>query len=244
MWRVISPGTVYRLEPVLRYVLRWWYAGRTRYCLCCKANLRRFVADGEICPACGSGCRQRLQWLYLEKVHDYFNRDCTVLDIAPVRYFQRYCLLNTRLRYWSIDLALSWAMVRADITTAPFSDGAFQVILCSHVLEHIPEDRVAMREIFRLLAPGGVVLIQVPIDVDKTLEDLSIADPEERGRLYGQEDHVRSYGRDIRHRLSKDGLRVEVVQYAQRFSRAEQVRYGLNAEELLFICHKEQSTLT
>ena len=71
-------------------------------------------------------------------------------------------------------------MVQADITAAPYIGGAFQVVLCSHVLEHVPEDRVAMREINRLLAPEGIALIQVPVSGDETLEDLSLTDPEQR----------------------------------------------------------------
>ncbi len=112
------------------------------------------------------------------------------------------------------------------------------MVLCSHVLEHVPEDRVAMREINRLLAPEGIALIQVPISGDETLEDLSLTDPEQRGQLYGQEDHVRSYGRDISDRLSQAGLRVTVIPYARQLSKAELVRYGLNVEEILFVCHK------
>jgi len=239
VWRVLSAKAAHRLEPVFRRFLRWWYAGRTCCCPCCKANLRRFLAEGELCPACGSGRRQRLQWLYLESVGDFFNQNYPVLDIAPLCNFQRHCLSRTQLRYISIDLATPWALVRADITAVPCGDGTFHVILCSHVLEHIPEDRAAIREIHRLLAPTGFALIQVPISGDETREDSSITDPEERRRLYGQEDHVRSYGRDISRRLAEVGLRVEVVPYAQQFSRAERERYGLDTEELLFVCHKE-----
>lgn len=239
VWRVLSVKAAHRLEPVFRGFLRLWYAGRTCCCPCCRANLRRFLKDGELCPACGAGQRQRLQWLYLERAGDFFNQNYPILDIAPLRSFQRYCLSRTQLRYISIDLARSWALVRADITAIPYSDGTFYVILCSHVLEHIPEDRAAIREIYRLLAPTGFALIQVPISGDETREDLTITDPEERRRLYGQEDHVRSYGRDFSRRLSEVGLRAEVVPCAQQFNRAERLRYGLDAEELLFVCHKE-----
>ncbi|MFB0517474.1 MAG: class I SAM-dependent methyltransferase [Candidatus Neomarinimicrobiota bacterium] len=162
-----------------------------------------------------------------------------MLDIAPLPSFQRYCLSSTGLKYQSIDVALPWTTIRADIRAAPYGDETFQVILCSHVLEHIPEDRVAMREIHRLLASGGFALIQVPIDGAETREDASISDPEERRRLYGQADHVRSYGMDVSVRLSQAGLRVEVVPYARQFSKAEQARYGLDPEEVLFVCHKD-----
>lgn len=236
--RVLSEKAVYRLEPVFRRFLRWWYAGRSCYCPCCRANLRCFLDEGAICPACGSGRRQRLQWMYLERIHDFFNQNYLVLDIAPTRYFQRYCLSNTQLRYWSIDRATPWAMVQADITAAPYIEGAFQVVLCSHVLEHVSEDRVAMREINRLLAPEGTALIQVPVSGDETFEDLSLTDPEQRRQLYGQEDHVRSYGKDISDRLSLAGLRVRVIPYARQLSEADLVRYGLNVEEILFVCHK------
>jgi len=147
------------LEPLLRQVLRVVCYGSGHYCPCCQAGLRHFVAGGELCPACGSGKRQRLQWLYLDDILNLFSSAATVLDIAPMLWFQRYCLRRTRLRYHSLDHQLPWALERGDLTAAPYADECFQIVLCSHVLEHIPDDMQALGEIYRLLAPGGTALI-------------------------------------------------------------------------------------
>jgi SAM-dependent methyltransferase len=133
---------------------------------------------------------------------------------------------------------MTWSIVRADLTATPFADESFQVILCSHVLEHILEDRTAMREICRLLTRGGFALVQVPITGTQTLEDSDVTDPSDRERLYGQTDHVRCYGMDITDRLAQSGLTVEAISYAQEFDEAEQSRMALDREEYLFVCQK------
>jgi SAM-dependent methyltransferase len=115
------------------------------------------------------------------------------------------------LDYVSADLASPHAMRKIDITSMDLPDNSFDIVLCSHVLEHVPEDRKAMQEIFRILKPGGWGLIQVPISGETTLEDPTITDPRERERLYLQDDHVRLYGMDLKDRLIQTGFVVEVT---------------------------------
>ena len=98
-----------------------------------------------------------------------------------------------------------------DLTAAPLPYDSFDVIVCNHVLEHIPDDIAALREIRRMLAPGGWALLMSPILVEKTIEDLTLTDPQERLRRFGQEDHVRRYGWDYVDRIREAGLSVEVV---------------------------------
>jgi SAM-dependent methyltransferase len=93
------------------------------------------------------------------------------------------------------------AMVRMDITDIQYPKDTFDVIYCSHVLEHVVDDRKAMREFHRVLRPDGWALLLVPITVEKTFEDPSVTDPEERLSVFGQEDHVRCYGPDYVERL-------------------------------------------
>ena len=102
-------------------------------------------------------------------------------------------------------------MVHADITQIPFVDDSFDVILCSHVLEHVPEDRQAMRELCRVLKPDGWALLLVPISSRRaeTYEDATVVAPEDRERLFGQFDHVRIYGRDFKDRLEESGFHRE-----------------------------------
>jgi SAM-dependent methyltransferase len=98
-----------------------------------------------------------------------------------------------------------------DLTDIQYPDGAFDIVMVSHVLEHIPDDRRAMRELRRVTSPGGWALLQVPLRDGPTLEDPSITDPDERVRAFGQADHVRMYGPDIAERLTQGGFRVEVL---------------------------------
>jgi len=125
-----------------------------------------------------------------------------------------------------------------DITNIPYEDNSFGVILCSHVLEHIPDDRKAMRELYRVLKPGGWAILQVPIIRDKTFEDFSITKPEDRERVFGQWDHVRAYGKDYRDRLEKAGFKVRVDDYVKRLGADKIKKYALKENEDIYYCEK------
>lgn len=113
--------------------------------------------------------------------------------------------------YVSIDLDGRKAMQAMDVTALTFPNETFDAVVCNHVLEHVPNDRAAMAEIYRVLKPGGWASLQVPIKGDMTTEDPSVTDPAERQRMYGQEDHVRQYGRDYVSRLKRAGFKVRVI---------------------------------
>ena len=169
-----------------------------------------------------------------------FNPSSTfrLLHFAPepplTRYFNSFKAIN----YLSVDLEKGRAMWQEDIRALGFGDNTFDAIYCSHVLEHIDDDHQAMREIGRVLKKSGWALIMVPQrDADDTLEDLTITDPAERTRLYGQHDHVRYYGRDFPNRLEKSGLQVEVVPYYEQLSPEDRQRYSLRPDRI-FICRK------
>lgn len=102
--------------------------------------------------------------------------------------------------------------IRLDITDMNFEDNFFVVIICSHVLEHVMDDRKAMSELFRVLKPKGIAILQVPISktVRKTFEDFTITSPEEREKYFGQKDHVRIYGQDYKKRLQNIGFKVDL----------------------------------
>jgi SAM-dependent methyltransferase len=109
-----------------------------------------------------------------------------------------------------------------------FADSSFDAVLCNHVLEHIPDDRAAISESHRVLRRGGWAIVMTPILVERTYEDLTITDPAERRRRFGQEDHVRRYGWDYIGRLEDSGFAVEVI---RGYSRDEIRWYGLNNRE-------------
>jgi ubiquinone/menaquinone biosynthesis C-methylase UbiE len=126
--------------------------------------------------------------------------------------------------------------VTMDITDIQYPDESFDVIYCSHVLEHVPEDRQALREFYRVLRRGGWAVLLVPITADRTCEDPSAVDPSERKRVFGQEDHVRRYGPEFRDRLCEAGFDVCVRQVSELCSEEEAVRMGLTAASGAIYC--------
>ncbi len=141
-------------------------------------------------------------------------------------------LLRNRLGecYITGDLEDPRADVRLDITDIKYPDATFDVIYCSHVLEHVPEDRVAMRELRRVLKPNGWAILLVPVSGDHTYEDPSITDPAERLKAFGLEDHVRQYGRDFVDRLREAGFAVDVIEASDLYSDRQAIRMGLRGD--------------
>jgi ubiquinone/menaquinone biosynthesis C-methylase UbiE len=138
--------------------------------------------------------------------------------------------------YLSADLQNPNAMIKMDITDIRFPDRSFDVIYCSHVFEHVPDDRKAMREICRVLTDDGWAILLVPITGERTYEDPSIVSPSERLKAFGQEDHVRRYGTDYVDRLRESGFRVAVVRPQEFLDDASIERMGLrmNAGEIYY----------
>jgi SAM-dependent methyltransferase len=130
------------------------------------------------------------------------------------------------------------ADLRLDITALDLPDGAFDAIICSHVLEHVADDAAAMRELHRVTAAGGFVLVMVPLALDRatTYEDPRISSPEERERAFLQRDHVRLYAPDIADRLRAAGFAVETVDLHAELGPAAAAHHGLLASDLIFLC--------
>jgi SAM-dependent methyltransferase len=148
--------------------------------------------------------------MYLKEKTDFFTASHRVLHFAPEEFLQERFSSLPNLDYRSADLSSPLAMDRVDITGLPYEDAAFDVVLCSHVLEHVPDDRKAMREVYRVLTPGGWAILQVPFQSKRehTYEDPTITDPAARRRAFGQEDHLRVYGQDYITRLGEAGFQV------------------------------------
>lgn len=146
-----------------------------------------------------------------------------------------------RGRYVTADLESPLADVKLDVQHMPFEDESFDVIFCNHILEHVQDDRLAMREMYRVMRSGkgwGVMLSPVDLSLDKTFEDDSITDPAERTRIFGQYDHRRNYGRDYADRLREAGFEVEQIDYAETFSEQQRRLWGLR-REILYIVRKK-----
>ena len=223
------------------------YFGRSRFCPVCGRSSRRFRPSGAPsrrdagCPRCGSLERHRFLWVYLTRRSPLFDgRERRVLHIAP-----EPCLLSrfqSRLGpgYVTADLEDPGAMVRMDVEAVPYRDETFDVVACSHVLEHVADDRQALRELHRVLKRDGWAILLVPITVGRTIEDPTLDDPKRRRELFGQDDHVRAYGPDYVERLREAGFRVEVTEVGALGGEAEAVRMGLTkASGELFCCWRE-----
>ena len=197
--------------------------------------VRRLRRPDAQCPRCGALERHRLLWLYLERATGLARGGLTVLHVAPEPVLSERLASIPGLRVVTIDLESPLARVRADLTRLPFRDRVFDVALCLHVLEHVLDDRAAMRELLRVLAPGGFGILQSPFDParERTFEDASVTTPAERERVFGQRDHVRIYGRDYTARLREAGFEVEEIDYGRSLRPDEIRRFGLDAAETI-----------
>jgi Methyltransferase domain len=234
------------LRRAKEFVAALPYRGTGRWCPVCGKSSSRFREFGNpprpdaMCPHCGALERHRLVWMYFERRTDLFDgRPKRVLHVAP-----EWCLqarLRRRLRggYLAADLDSPRAAVAMDVTDIRYPDESFDVIFCSHVLEHVPDDRRAMAEFHRVLKQDGWAVLLVPITADATFEDPAVVDPAERLRLFGQEDHVRRYGPDYEDRLRDAGFQVATTRIHDLVSPQDAVRLGLTpAAGDIFCCTK------
>lgn len=233
---------------VKRVIRQYQFKGRNRFCPVCNKYVSNFFPFGyemegqrldAQCPICFSVERDRLLWLFFKEWTNLFdNHWKKMLHVAPEPEFKRLLEKEKSIDYLSADLHRPDVMVRMDITNIEYSENAFDIIYCSHVLEHIIDDKRAMREFHRVLNPAGWAVLQVPINVDQTFEDSSIVDPKERLRLFGQEDHVRKYGPDYVDRLAECGFIVEMVS-ASLVSTLENIPLmNIPTNEFVYFCTK------
>jgi SAM-dependent methyltransferase len=230
--------------------------GENVHCVCCGKNFITFLPFGLIkrsnalCPNCGSLERHRLHWHYIVNKTNLFNKaDCKLklLHVAPEPILFNRFINNPFIEYFPCakfgegygDIYPPKTL-NVDITNMQFADNKFDVIYCSHVLEHIPDDKKAMKELYRVLKPGGWAMLQVPIDVklETTYEDFSITTPAERQKAFGQSDHVRVYGKDYAIKLTAAGFSVSIENYLKHFTENEIFRNGFMRNEQIYICSK------
>ena len=236
-----------RLSYVAKPVLELFLKGNTFKDPIDGKGFRSFLPYGYgkqrnnvLSPSTLSLERHRLLWLYLKNDTDFFTKNLKVLHFAPEQAFYKRFRKLKNLEYVTTDLNSPLADVKADICDLPFTDNEFDVILCNHVLEHIPDDTKAMKELYRILKPGGYGVFQIPQDLsrEKTFEDNSITDKKERAKIFGQYDHVRIYGRDYFDKLRDIGFKVEEVDYTSKLSENEITKYCLAKGEIITVVYK------
>lgn len=186
------------------------------------------------CPRCGSLERHRLYYLYLKNIIPK-NKSLKLLHFAPAKSMSMFFKSYSNLDYLSVDIDQDKAMKKEDIVNLSFPDNSFDIILCSHVLEHVEDDQKAMGELYRVLKPSGFALLGVPVkSISKTFEDFSVVDPEEREMVFGQNDHVRIYGKDFKTRLEHSGFNVKVVKFLDSLSEDTCNKYALKTQDIYF----------
>jgi SAM-dependent methyltransferase len=194
-----------------------------------------------LCSSCLASDRDRLYALYFKRVLAERSSQLTVLDIAPAAALTRFLRAQRELRIRTADLYMENVDDKVDITNMhQYADGQFDAFICSHVLEHIPNDLVAMRELFRVLKVGGWGIAMVPINLALTaiLEDPSITDEPGRWKFFGQNDHVRMYSKQgFIERLSSVGFRVETLGQKD-FGEDAFKRYAIHPRSVLYIVRK------
>lgn len=163
-----------------------------------------------------------------------------MLHVAPEEFLSALFSRIVNLDYLSADLCNPRAMVRMDITDIDFPDDYFSVIYCSHVLEHITDDRKALAEFYRVLRPNGWAVLQVPIASKQTCEDTTIIAPAERKKHFGHWDHVRRCGPDYVERMRATGFDARIVRATDVVSKEECMKMGFRASRIIFHCKKPQ----
>jgi SAM-dependent methyltransferase len=241
----LSAGEVYRRADLHRPVNQRRVAPGLFNCPVCGHSAAAFLPFGlggrrnALCPTCGSLERHRFLWLYLTRHTRLLRGPARVLHTAPEPCLEPRLRALANLRYRSLDLFDPGADVKADLRDLPFDDGAFDLILSSHVLEHLPDDAPALAELARVLHPGGRAVIMVPYDpcLPKTEEGGDVASPRERMARFGHPYHYRNYGADFPARLAAAGFAVTRIGVKQLLTPHRRRFYRLN-NNFLFDCRR------
>lgn len=238
-----------------------WHVG-TRFqcpvCGCRSRSLRWVGADVAVlrllqvtgagrrpaaCRLCRSTDRERLIYLYLKHESGLKERGAAleILHLAPEKHVSRLLISFSPKRYERGDLHAPGykydnGVKEIDVTSLPYPDDSFDLVICNHVLEHVHDDARAIGEVYRVLRSNGMAILQVPLaeSLEKTRYDPNVENDAERRKLYGQYDHVRLYGLDYQARLEAAGFVASRHDLAVKYPRS-----GLNTNETLFVWRKE-----
>ncbi|GHV00552.1 SAM-dependent methyltransferase [Bacteroidia bacterium] len=240
----VPRSTIQRVAHLATPVMRLLYAGRGVECPVCGGRYRRMMPYGygpvrsnALCPGCLSLERHRLLWLWLIGQSDFFVSAPHTLHVAPERCFIGRFERALGESYVTADLESPLARVRMDVQAIPFPDETFDVVICNHILEHVEDDRLAMREMHRVMRTGGWGVMLSPVNPERatTHEDASITTPEGRSAAFGQHDHLRDYGRDYPDRLREAGFRVKEIDYCDALTTEQIARFALRRETLYIV---------
>jgi predicted SAM-dependent methyltransferase len=218
-------------------------------CPVCEKSFKKFLPygyndlqrDNVLCPYDLTLERHRLMWVYLKTKSNFFTDDLKVMHIAPEQCFYKTFRKQKNIDYTTGDLESPLADLHFDLHKIPLEDNQYDVIFCNHVMEHVENDEQCLKELLRIMKPGGWGIFQVPIDTtrDTTYEDASITDPKEREKHFWQYDHVRLYGTNYPDVLRSAGFEVEEYDYRKELNEETYSRYRFHEGEMLYIVHKK-----
>lgn len=251
------------LTKLLNYAIAGWMPGGRRLCVSCGHHVWRFMPyrrgarrpslmqaldtvgsdpDCFECPRCGAHDRERhlLMYMRAERLFEWIQGK-RVLHFAPEKRLSRFIAAAGPASHVRADLFPNGSGVqRVDMLDMQFSDASFDCVIANHVLEHVDDDTRALAEIHRVLKPGGIAILQTPYSrkLHLTWSDRGIDTPQARLQAFGQEDHVRLFGRDIFERIAAAGFESCVRQHAALLAEVDPVISGINPAEPFFLFRK------
>jgi SAM-dependent methyltransferase len=234
--KVVSRKFIFEQEETLRSWYSIFYAGNKYECNICQKKLRKFITfsnEDSLCPNCGSLKRNRRLWSLLET--ELLVPNMSILDFSPSRCLYRKLKKMKTINYKSTDLSGDFiADHHFDITNLEITDNSLDLVICYHILEHVNDDIQAIKELFRVMKPGGKALIQTPFKDGNIYEDYSIVSDEERLKHFGQEDHVRIYSvSGLGKRLENCGFLVKIIEDS-----STENKYDFDKKEIIILITK------
>ncbi|NYZ62824.1 class I SAM-dependent methyltransferase [Luteimonas deserti] len=253
-----------QLTKVLPYAISGWIPGGRRHCVLCGRRVWRFMpyrngsrsvaplmhalevvgsdVDNFECPRCGAHDRERHLLLYLRASGMLkWMKDRSILHFAPEKRLPRWIQAAGPADYTACDLCpLSPHVRRVDMLDMDIASASVDMVIANHVLEHVDDVDRASSEIFRVLKPGGYSILQTPYSakLQHTWSDEGIDTPQARLQAYGQEDHVRLFGRDVFERIEAAGFESRVRQHDDLLGDTDPSLAGVNRAEPFFLYRK------
>lgn len=235
------------LKEIINWIRKISLKGGNVYCCVCEKKFLTFLPSGDEpkaharCPGCNSIDRQRQLYKLSCDFIAQNKANTSLLHIAPEFALSERFRKNKRVNYFAIDKFESGyhypKYVQAmDITDLKFQDNTFDIILCSHVLEHIEQDTLAIQNLLKVLKPTGICYIVVPYfpELATTYHNPNANTDALRLLNYGQSDHVRKYGLDFSERLTSAGCHVSTLNFKANYSTSEQIKLGFLNAEIIF----------
>lgn len=234
--KILPKDFLIKNELFFRRFISIFYWGNSHQCTICDRKFRKFLLnqrEEKLCPGCGSMPRDRR--LFAEFKKEFSNQEkIRLLDFSPSRSLYRRLKQTKNIQYFPTDLSTDFiSEYQYDITDIPQEDQFFDFIFCYHILEHIDEDAIAMKELYRVLKNKGTAFVQTPFKQGEIYEDASIKSEADRLKYFGQKDHVRIYSVDsLADRLKKTGFEVKIKTFG------EDDYFGLRKDETILLLTK------